>query len=112
VSSETRVVMRSNRDVIIQSENLDAAKAFYRDALGFELTMDTDRMVGFETGSFQLFVERGISPQAVFEYEVDDLDEARAKLLSLGCAIVEENPSVPRIYLRDPFGLVFNITQR
>ncbi len=102
--------MISTRDVIIQTERLDAAKAFYGDALGFEMTMNREHMLGFETGSFRLFVERGSSPEPVFEYEVADLGEARAKLLSLGCTIVEEDSTVPRIYLRDPFGLVFNIT--
>lgn len=104
--------MISTRDVIIQTERLDAAKAFYADALGFQITMNNEHMLGFETGGFQLFVEHGASPQPVFEFEVDDLGEARTKLLALGCTIVEENPSIPRIYLRDPFGLVFNITPR
>jgi hypothetical protein len=32
-------------------------------------------------------------------------------LLSAGCALVEEDPAVPRCYIRDPYGLVFNIEQ-
>jgi hypothetical protein len=36
---------------------------------------------------------------------------ARQALLSAGCAIVEEDASVPRCYFRDPYGLVFNIEQ-
>jgi hypothetical protein len=30
-------------------------------------------------------------------------------LLKAGCVVVEEDASVPRCYLRDPFGLVFNL---
>jgi hypothetical protein len=33
-------------------------------------------------------------------------------LLAAGCSLVEEDPVVPRCYIRDPHGLVFNIAQR
>jgi len=33
------------------------------------------------------------------------------RVLAAGCALVEEDPAVPKCYLRDPFGLVFNIEQ-
>jgi hypothetical protein len=32
-------------------------------------------------------------------------------LIAAGCDIAEEDPSVPRCYIRDPYGLVFNIEQ-
>jgi hypothetical protein len=32
-------------------------------------------------------------------------------MLAAGCALQEENPALPRCYIRDPFGLVFNIAQ-
>jgi len=43
---------------------------------------------------------------------VPDLDAAKSALLAAGCTAVEENPAVPRCYIRDPYGLVFNIEQR
>ena len=70
-------------------------------------------MVGFETGSFQLFVEKGAPPHGpVFEMRVPDLAAAKAKLVAAGCSVVEEDPGVPRCYLRDPYGLVFNLEQK
>jgi len=45
----------------------------------------------------------------VFEFLAPDLAAARRRLLAAGCAIEEENSSLPRCYIRDPFGLVFNI---
>ena len=104
--------MVSTRDVIIRTNRLDAAKAFYQDVMGFELFEQTERLLGFETGSFRLFVEAGSAQGAVFDFVVDDIDDAKARRLELGCGVEEENPSVPRLYLRDPFGLVFNITDR
>lgn len=103
--------MESTRDVIIRSHDYDAVKRFYRDTLGFELTQETP-MLGFETGSFMLYVERGAQSEPVFEYEVDDVQQEKARLLDAGCTLLEENPNIPRVYLRDPFGLVFNLTPR
>jgi hypothetical protein len=40
---------------------------------------------------------------------VPDVAAARARLVAAGCTVVEEDPRVPRCYLRDPYGLVFNL---
>jgi len=47
----------------------------------------------------------------VFDFLVSDMQAAKTRLLAAGCTIVEENPSIPRCYIRDRFGLVFNIEQ-
>ena len=44
-----------------------------------------------------------------FEFFVDDLAATKARLTAAGCRIEQEDPSVPRCYVRDPYGLVFNI---
>jgi hypothetical protein len=38
------------------------------------------------------------------------VEAAKNKLLANGCALLEEDPNLPRCYLRDRFGLIFNIT--
>jgi hypothetical protein len=48
----------------------------------------------------------------VFDFHVADFQAARQALLAAGCTIDEEDRSVPRCYIRDPHGLVFNIEQR
>jgi hypothetical protein len=48
----------------------------------------------------------------VFDFLVPDVAASKAALLMAGCSVVEENPAVPRCYLRDPHGLVFNLAQR
>jgi catechol 2,3-dioxygenase-like lactoylglutathione lyase family enzyme len=104
--------MKSTSDVILRTNDLAAAKAFYNAALGFPIVPDSERMLGFDTGSFTVYFEPGDPNGAVFEFEVDDVNEAKTKLLALGCTLVEENPAIPRCYLRDRFGLVFNLTPR
>ena len=100
----------STRDVIIRTETFDEAVRFYETVLGLPVTLRKEGLVGFETGSFQLFVESGTSSHgAVFEMRVPDVAAAKKSLTSSGCVVIEENSRVPRCYMRDPFGLVFNL---
>jgi hypothetical protein len=103
---------RSTRDIILRTGSLADAVRFYGTELGFATTLDRESMVGFETGAIQLFVEKGAPHAPVFELLVADLAAAKARVVALGCTIVEDDPSVPRCYVRDPFGLVFNLAQR
>jgi catechol 2,3-dioxygenase-like lactoylglutathione lyase family enzyme len=100
---------RASRDVIIRTGSLPAATAFYESVLGFRVSHKSDGLVGFETGSFCLYVEEGAAQGPVFEILVADVAAARGRLLAAGCVLVEEDATVPRCYLRDPFGLVFNV---
>jgi catechol 2,3-dioxygenase-like lactoylglutathione lyase family enzyme len=106
---------RSTRDVIVRSADWDRALEFYGSVLSFPVVYRSEDLVGFETGSFLLYLERSKSPQSghgpVFEFLVPDLAAVRQRLLAMGSVIEEENSSIPRCYIRDPFGLVFNIGQ-
>lgn len=42
---------------------------------------------------------------------VQNLEEAKAELLAKGCRIEAEDPRVPRCYVRDPYGLIFNLAE-
>ena len=102
----------STRDIIIHTSKFEEAVRFYEKVMALPITMRSGKLVGFETGSFQLFVD-GRSPLStgpVFEFGVTDLDEAKRELLAAGCALIAEDPSVPRCYIKDPHGLVFNLT--
>jgi catechol 2,3-dioxygenase-like lactoylglutathione lyase family enzyme len=103
---------RSSRDVIIRTDAWAEALEFYRSVLGLRVTHDSPTMMGFETGSFCLYVEKGKPHGPVFEFLVPDVNEAKRRLLAAGCTVFEENPAVPFCYLRDPYGLVFNIGQK
>jgi predicted enzyme related to lactoylglutathione lyase len=101
---------QSTRDVIVRTADFDAAVSFYEHVLHLRVTMRRDGLVGFETGAFQLFVERGTPAHGpVFEMKVDNVAAARDRLVAAGCTLVEENPELPRCYLRDPYGFVFNL---
>lgn len=102
----------STRDVIIKVPDLEKALEFYGEVMGLELTERNVSYTGFETGGFRLFVEQGKEPGPVFEFRVPDLEAAKRKLQAAGCRIVEDDPRVPRLYMRDLYGLTFNLAQR
>ena len=103
--------IRSSRDIIVRTPNWVQARDFYETVLGFKVTNETEAMLRVETGAIRLFVERGEPHGPVLDFLVHDIQAAKNDLLAAGCVLVEEDPSVPRCYLRDPFGLVFNLGQ-
>jgi catechol 2,3-dioxygenase-like lactoylglutathione lyase family enzyme len=101
--------IRASRDVIIRTEGFEAATQFYETVLGLPIFYRSPSMIGFETGGIRLYVEQGPQHGPVFDFLVPDLPAAKRDLIAAGCVVIEENPAVPRCYLRDPHGLVFNI---
>ena len=72
----------------------------------------SETLVGFETGAFVLYVEVGEPHGPVFDFLTADIQGAKKRLVEAGCALIEEDASVPRCYLKDPFGAVFNLGTR
>jgi predicted enzyme related to lactoylglutathione lyase len=102
---------KASRDIIVRTEKWSEALKFYGSVLGLPITHRSETIVGFETGSFCLYVEQGKEHGPVFDFLVPNIQAAKQQLVAAGCTIIEENPAVPRCYIRDPFGLVFNIEQ-
>jgi catechol 2,3-dioxygenase-like lactoylglutathione lyase family enzyme len=98
-------------DILIQSEHPEQAAAFYVDQLGFEITDDNPNMIGLHGNHINLFIERGPILGPVLEVTVGDVEEAKARLTKQGCEIVKDEPDFPRCYVRDPFGLIYNLTR-
>ena len=97
-------------DILIQSPDPKEAAAFYVEQLGFEITGDTPRMVSLHGANINLFIERGPALGPVLEVTVDDVESAKARLVSNGCRVVKDEPDFPRRYVQDSFGLIYNQT--
>ena len=95
---------RSSREAIIRTQSWAEATEFYEKVLGLPVTMRTGTIMGFETGAFCLYVEKGAQHAPVYEFLVADLQAAKRKLIN-------EEAAPPRCYLRDPYGLVFNLAE-
>lgn len=102
----------STRDILIQTQRSNEARAFYEGVLGFTVVHDDPAMCGLDTGSFRLFIDPAPPLGPVLEFEVDDVSATKAHLLASGCSVIEESATIPRCYIGDPFGLIFNLRQR
>jgi predicted enzyme related to lactoylglutathione lyase len=97
-------------DILIQAEDPEKAAAFYVQQLGFEIT-GTTPMISLHGNHINLFIERGPALGPVLEVTVKDVQEATARLVQQGCEIVKHEPNFPRTYVRDPYGLIYNLTR-
>jgi catechol 2,3-dioxygenase-like lactoylglutathione lyase family enzyme len=102
---------RATKDILLQTPHLEEATAFYRDVLGLRVFLNTPDLVGLDAGAFSLYLDRAGTLGPVLEFLVADVSEARRELLNKGCTVIADDPSIPRLYLRDPFGMVYNIGQ-
>ena len=96
-------------DILIQSPDPKSAAKFYVDHLGFEVTEETPNMSSLCGKHINLFIERGPELGPVLEVAVDSVEEAKQRLLKQGCKVVKDEPEFPRCYIKDPYGLVYNL---
>jgi catechol 2,3-dioxygenase-like lactoylglutathione lyase family enzyme len=102
-------------------ERIDAAKAFYGDALGMNVAMDLGWITTFAAeGSMapqiSVATEGGSgTPVPDLSIEVDDLTKVHQRMQTAGFRIeygpVTEPWGVTRFYVRDPFGRLVNVSE-
>ena len=98
-------------DILIQAEDPKRAAAFYVEHLGFTITDANPKMIGLHGPHINLFIEPGPALGPVLEVTVDNVEEARRRLVDNGCEVVKDEPEFPRCYIKDPFGLIYNLTE-
>jgi predicted enzyme related to lactoylglutathione lyase len=97
-------------DILIQAEDPKSAASFYVEQLGFEITEETPGMVSVRGDHINLYIERGPALGPVLEVTVDNIEEAKVRLVKQGCVIVKDEPKFPRCYIKDPHGLIYNLS--
>jgi predicted enzyme related to lactoylglutathione lyase len=97
-------------DILIQAPDPNKAAAFYAQQLGFEITAEEPAMISLHGKRINLFIERGPALGPVLEVTVADVTEAKQRLVAAGCEIVKDEPDFPRCYVKDPYGLIYNLT--
>jgi predicted enzyme related to lactoylglutathione lyase len=97
-------------DILIQAEDPAKAARFYVQNLRFEITDERPDMVSLHGNHINLFIERGPALGPVLEVTVDSVEKAKERMVKSGCEIVKDEPDFPRCYVKDPFGLIYNLT--
>jgi catechol 2,3-dioxygenase-like lactoylglutathione lyase family enzyme len=98
-------------DILIQAEDPMKAAEFYVESLGFEITDKNPNMVGLHGKNINLFIEPGPALGPVLEVTVKSVKEVKASLTKKGCQIIKDEPDFPRCYIKDPNGLIYNLTE-
>ncbi|HHX4056776.1 MAG: VOC family protein [Burkholderia contaminans] len=103
----------------VDTRSVDEAKRFYQRIFGLELLMDHGWIATYgnaERMDVQIsFASQGGSgtPTPDLSIEVDDVDEALARVQAAGIPVeygpVDEPWGVRRFYVRDPFGKLVNV---
>lgn len=96
-------------DILIQAPDPKEAAAFYVQCLGFAVTSE-EPMIELRGPHINLYIEKGPPLGPVFEVTVANADEATERLTAQGCTVVKDESNVPRRYMRDPCGLIYNLT--
>lgn len=107
---------------VVRSGDLEASRAFYVGFLGFDVGMDEEGFLMLRSSSTpttQLIVATGDAAdqevlQVDISLEVADVDAVHAEARRLGLQIVypltDEPWGIRRFFLRDPDGLVLNVS--
>lgn len=96
-------------DILIQAPDPKAAARFYVEQLGFTVTAEKP-MLELKGPHINLYIEQGPALGPVLEVTVKDVPEAKTRLLKHGCKVIKDEPQVPRTYMLDPQGLIYNLT--
>lgn len=99
-----------SRDILIQAPDPAEAARFYVEQLGFTVNA-TEPMIAIEGNKINLYIEQGPALGPVLEVNVPDVAAARNRLIAQGCVVVKDEPEFPRCYLRDPYGLIYNLNR-
>jgi predicted enzyme related to lactoylglutathione lyase len=100
-----------SRCICIESPKNEEAAKFYQDVLGMEFSVREGSSIELKSGHLLLHFDKGEKHRAVFEFDVDDLDAARADLELKGCTVIRWEGKGNPCYMQDPFGNVFNLYQ-
>ena len=98
------------KDILMQAPNPKKAATFYVEQLGFEITEEDPQIISLHGPRNNLFIERGPALGPVLEVTVDSVEAAKLRLIKSGCEVIKDEPDFPRCYIKDPFGLIYNLT--
>ena len=94
--------------VALQTHDPEKARSFYTEVMGMSFDQKEDEHPYAKCGQLNLFVGKEVNYTGpVLDFVVDNVDEAKEHLLKNGCEVLKWNDTCK--YLRDPFGMCFNL---
>ena len=96
-------------DILIQAPDPEAAAEFYARELSFTVTA-REPMLELKGPHINLYIEKGPKLGPVLEVSVGDVAAAKARLLKAGGRVLKDEAQFPRVYVQDPYGLIYNLS--
>jgi len=107
---------RANDELALHVPDPAAAEAFYVGVLGCRVTDRAPDCISLASGALRLYLLRDPArthDAVVPSFDVPDRAAALAALLAAGCTLIPIGPHAPDdVYVRDPFGVVFDVVER
>lgn len=101
---------RMSPNIAVRTTRFSDAVSFYSSVLGFANRSDDPALGDYDADPLNLFViEDAEISGPVMELFVEDLEQAREELLSHGCEVIRWRGKGQDCYIRDPFGVTFNL---
>ena len=104
------MIFKMSPNVAVRTERFSEAVEFYSKVLGFENRSDDPQLADLDADPLRLFVIEDQEIRGpVMELFVDDLEKARQILVANGCQVLRWRGKGQDCYVKDPFGVIFNI---
>ncbi|MBT8216871.1 MAG: hypothetical protein KJO17_08490 [Acidimicrobiia bacterium] len=104
------MAFRMSPNIAVRTTDDSAAAEFYSHVLGFPVRSDANGVVDLDADPVNLFVIADDEVEGpVLELFVDDLEAAREQLVASGCRVIRWGGKGQDCYIRDPFGVTFNL---
>lgn len=111
-----KVDARGNNELALHVPDPGAAAVFYAQVMGGHIVSRTTDCIEVTSGALRLFLLRDPAPThdvVVPSFDVPDRDRALKQLQAAGCTLVPIGPHAPDgFYVRDPFGVTFDLIER
>ncbi len=102
--------VKMSPNVAVRTDRYQEALDFYSNVFGFENRSQDPDLGDFDASPLRLFViEDSELSGLVHELFVEDLETARDELVNAGCEVIRWRGKGQDCYLRDPFGVVYNL---
>lgn len=99
--------------IAFETKQRKEASEFYKKVMGLKATDEKEFFTEFSNGSTQFFVvDQDKCPGLMLDFIVEDKEKAMEHLKANGCKIIQWQGKDKDCFVQDPFGLVFNLTQK
>ncbi len=103
-------MFKMSPNIAVRHKQYSAAVEFYSKVIGFENRSTDPDLADFDADPINLFVlEDDEFSGPVMELFVSNLEEARDYLVENGCQVLRWRGKGQDCYIRDPFGVIYNL---